>query len=196
MSLSRTGDWKIVMLLDGLDSEGKTTYQHIYEHSDGRKAYVGPGYCSDPDLEWILLKRSRENKFNKIRHAKREKISLYIISATWLIILTQAAFAITSKGAWVLISLFGYWLTQFGGVGFFNNFRDLVIRSPKFQTEKYLLNFLIVSCFIFCGHLLIHFGKLHSISILFVQVPVLWFGLFMGMIEGFLQKWKALIYYV
>ena len=53
MSLRRTGDWQIVMFLDGVDSEGKTTYQHIYEHSDGRKAYVGPGYCSDPDLEWI-----------------------------------------------------------------------------------------------------------------------------------------------
>ena len=62
MSLSRTGDWKIVMHADGVDSEGKNTYQHIYQHKDGRKAYVGPGYCSDPDLEWILFKRNRENK--------------------------------------------------------------------------------------------------------------------------------------
>ena len=55
MSLRRTGDWQIVMFLDGVDWDGKSTYQHIYEHSDGRKAFVGPGYCSDPDLEWILF---------------------------------------------------------------------------------------------------------------------------------------------
>ena len=190
MSLSRTGDWKIVMLLDGLDSEGKTTYQHIYEHSDGRKAYVGPGYCSDPDLEWILLKRSRENKFNKIRHAKREKISLYIISATWLILLTQAVFVITSKGAWVLFSLLGYWLTQFGGIGFFNNFRDLIIRSQKLQIERKLLHFVIVIGFVYCGHWLIYIGKLHSLSIIFLQIPLLWFGLFMGIVKATLDKWQ------
>ena len=59
MSLGRTGDWQIVMYLDGVDAEGKKTYQHIYEHQDGRKAYVGPGYCSDPDLEWILFQTER-----------------------------------------------------------------------------------------------------------------------------------------
>ena len=105
MSLGRTGDWQIVMYLDGVDSEGETTYQHIYEHSDGRKAYVGPGYCSDPDLEWILFKRNIENKLWNSRQAKRGKISLYIFSATWLIILTQTGFAISSKGAWALLSL-------------------------------------------------------------------------------------------
>ena len=62
MALSRTGDWKIVMYVDGVDSEGKNTYQHIYQHKDGRKAYVGPGYCSDPDLEWILFQKNREIK--------------------------------------------------------------------------------------------------------------------------------------
>ena len=49
-----TGDWCIVMLIDGTDSEGKTKYQQIYQHQKGRKACVGPGYCSDPDLEWLL----------------------------------------------------------------------------------------------------------------------------------------------
>ena len=140
-------DWRIVMLIDGTDASGKLTYQHVYQHSDGRKAYVGPGYCSDPDLEWILFKRNRENKLLNRSKAKREIISLYITSATWLIILSQAAFAITSKGVLVFLSLLGYWLTQLGGAGagagFFNNFRDLLIRSPKFQSEKKFLHFLI-----------------------------------------------------
>ena len=190
MSLRRTGDWQIVMFLDGVDSEGKTTYQHIYEHIDGRKAYVGPGYCSDPDLEWILFKRNIENKLWNSRQAKRGKISLYIFSATWLIILIQTGFAISSKGAWALLSLLGYWLTQIGGVGFFNNFRDLVIRSPKLQSEKKLLHFLIVIGFIYCGHWLIHIGKLNSLSILFLQIPLLWFGLFMGIVKATLDKWQ------
>ena len=73
MSLSRTGDWKIVMQADGVDSEGKNTYQHIYQHKDGRKAYVGPGYCSEPDLEWILFQKDRETKAWNKRYAKREK---------------------------------------------------------------------------------------------------------------------------
>ena len=39
-----TGDWRIVMLIDGTDTEGKATYQQIYQHQDGRKACVGPGF--------------------------------------------------------------------------------------------------------------------------------------------------------
>ena len=190
MSLSRTGDWQIVMFLDGVDSDGETTYQHIYEHSDGRKAYVGPGYCSDPDLEWILFLKDRERKTWEITYAKREKISLYINIGAGLIILTQTAIAIPAKGAWVLLSILGYLATQFGGLGFFNNFRDLVIRSPNFQSEKKLLHFLIVIVFIYIGYWLIRLGTLHNLSILFLQIPLLWFGLFMGIVEGALQKWK------
>ena len=51
MSLIGTGDWRVVMLIDGTDTKGKATYQQIDQHQDGRKACVGPGYCSDPDLE-------------------------------------------------------------------------------------------------------------------------------------------------
>ena len=190
MSSMNPSDWRIVMLIDGTDASGKLTYQHVYQHSDGRKAYVGPGYCSDPDLEWILFKRNRENKLWNRRQAKRGKISLYIVSAIWLIILSQAAFAITSKGVLVFLSVLGYWLTQLGGVGFFNNFRDLIIRSPNLQSEKKLLHFLIVIGFIYCGHWLIHIGKLHSLSIVFLQIPLLWFGLFMGIVKATLDKWQ------
>ena len=191
MSSTKLSDWRIVMLIDGTDASGKLTYQHVYQHRDGRKAYVGPGYCSDPDLEWILFIKNRERKAWEITYTRRGKIGFYINLAASLIVLIQAALAFPEKGAWVILSILGYWATQFGGVGFFNNFRDLIIRSSKFRSEKKFLHFLIVSCFIFCGHLLIGFGRLHSISILFLQVPLLWFGLFMGMINGLVQKWKA-----
>ncbi len=52
------------------------------------------------------------------------------------------------------------------------------------------LYFLIVICVIYFGHWLIHIGQLHSLSILFLEIPVLWFGLFMGLVEGALHKWK------
>ena len=50
----KTGDWRIVMLIDGTDKEGKATYQQIYQHQDERKACVFPGYCSDPGLELLF----------------------------------------------------------------------------------------------------------------------------------------------
>ena len=190
MSLSRTGDWKIVMHADGVDSKGQNTYQHIYQHKDGRKAYVSPGYCSDPDLEWILFQKNREIKAWIKRCAKREKISFYVFAAAWLALLIEGVSSYQEKGILVLLSIFGYWITQVGGLGFFNNFRDLIIRKTSFHGERKTTNFLIIICVISVGHLLIHFGKLHTLSILFLQIPVLWFGLFMGLVEGALQKWK------
>ena len=190
MSSMNPSDWRIVMLIEGTDASGKLTYQHVYQHSDGRKAYVGPGYCSDPDLEWILFQKDRARNLWNVRYAKRRKISLYLIFFAWFIILVQGAIAIPSKGAWVIISLLGYWLTQIGALGFFNNFRDLIIKSPHYLSKKKFLHFLIVICFISLGHCLIHIGKFHSLSILFLEIPVLWFALFMGIVEGTLDKWK------
>ena len=86
--------------LDGVDSEGETTYQHIYEHSDGRKAYVGPGYCSDPDLEWILFKRNRKKKEWNIRQNKSTKINLYLISIPWVNYPSACSLLYSYKGVW------------------------------------------------------------------------------------------------
>ena len=69
----KTGHWRIVMLIDGTDTEGKATYQQIYQHKDGRKACVAPGYCSDPDLEWLLLQKDRTIKAWNKKHTKRKK---------------------------------------------------------------------------------------------------------------------------
>tara|TARA_Y100000746_G_C15230995_1_gene337422 strand:- start:65 stop:649 length:585 start_codon:yes stop_codon:yes gene_type:complete len=190
MASRRTGEWKIVMYVDGVDSEGKSTYQHIYQHKDGRKAYVGPDYCSDPDLEWILFHKNRETKAWNKRYAKREKISFYVFAAAWLALLIQGVSSYQEKGILVLLSILGYWVTKSGGLGFINNFRDLIIRKTSFHGERKIANFLIVICVIYFGHWLIHIGQLHSLSILFLEIPVLWFGLFMGLVEGALHKWK------
>ena len=88
MSLMKIGNWRVVMLIDGTDTEGKATYQQIYQHKDGRKACVGPGYCSDPDLEWLLLQKDRQIKaWNKKRTKKI--ITRYVFSAVWIFILIQ-----------------------------------------------------------------------------------------------------------
>ena len=41
MSLMKTVNWHIFMLIDGTYTEGKATYQQIYQHKNSRKAYVG-----------------------------------------------------------------------------------------------------------------------------------------------------------
>ena len=74
MSLMKIGNWRVVMLIDGTDTEGKATYQQIYQHQDGRKACVGPGYCSDPDLEWLLLQKDRKIKAWNTKRTKRKKL--------------------------------------------------------------------------------------------------------------------------
>ena len=191
MSLGRTGDWQIVMYLDGVDADGETTYQHIYEHKDGRKAYVGPGYCSDPDLEWILFQTERKIKAWNIKLAKKEKITIYTTSAAWLTIIIQGAANISENGAFVLLSILGYWIIEIGSLGFFNNFKDLTIRKRHDQLEQKIIHLLIVSCFIYLGQILIVLGKFNNLSIFILQVPIAWFGCFMGLIKGFFQEWKC-----
>ena len=190
MSFREAGDWQIVMYLDGVDAKGQMTYQHIYEHRDGRRAYVGPGYCSDPDLEWILFQQKRKSEEWGKRRKQREKINSIVFSAAWLTLVIDAVSTYPEKGAWVCLSILGYWFTQFGGLGFFNNFRDLIISNTSFPSKRKIIHFLIVISFIYLGHWLIDIGKLHTLSILFLQIPLVWFGLFMGLVEGALQKWK------
>ena len=190
MSYIKTGDWHIVMFLDGIDANGINTYQHVYLHKDGRKAYVGPGYCSDPDLEWILFQKDRRMKEWSGRQDKRKKVSQFAISTAWIIILIKGALAIPLQGTWVLISILGYWLAQLGSYGFFNNFRALLIRGPTYRADKKIRNLFVVSCFIYIGHLLIGIGKFDNLSFLFLQIHVLWFACFMGIVEAALDKWK------
>ena len=191
MLLSETGDWQILMYLEGIDSEGKTTYQHIYEHKDGRKAYVGPGYCSDPDLEWILFQTQRKRKARKMKNTKKEKISFYTISAAWLTVIIQGAMRISGAGAWVFLSILGYWIIEIGSLGFFNNFKVLMSWNRHTQFEQKIIQLLIVSCFIILGKILIDFGKFDILSIFILQIPLAWFGCFMGLIKGAFQEWKC-----
>ena len=112
MSFTGTGDWRIVMLIDGTDTEGKATYQQIYQHQDGRKACVGPGFCSDPDLEWLLLQKDRKIKAWNKKHTKRKKVSRNVFTTVWIFILIKGVLAIPEHGAWVPFSVWGYGATQ------------------------------------------------------------------------------------
>ena len=82
MSFMKTGNWRVVMLIDGTDTEGKATYQQIYQHKDGRKACVGPGYCSDPDLEWLLLQKDRTIKaWNKNIQKEKKSFVMFLLQS-------------------------------------------------------------------------------------------------------------------
>ena len=131
MSFMETGDWRIVMCIDGTDTDGKATYQHIYQHQDGRKACVGPGFCSDPDLEWLLLQKDRKIKAWNKKHTKRKKVSRHVFTAGWIFILIQGVLAIPEHGAWVPFSVWGYGATQTFSFGLIDGFRNLLISSPN-----------------------------------------------------------------
>ena len=191
MSFMETGDWRIVMFIDGTDTEGKATYQQIYQHQDGRKACVSPGYCSDPDLEWLLLQKDRKIKAWNKKHTKRKKITLYVFNAAWILILIQGVLAIPEHGAWVPFSVWGYGATQTFSFGLIHGFRNLLIPSPKHQYKPKDISLNIIGCliFLFLSHWLIDIGRFKSLSILFVQLPLFWFGCFMGFIEELLKIW-------
>ena len=191
MSFMETGKWRIVMLIDGTDTEGRATYQQIYQHQDGRKACVGPGYCSDPDLEWLLLQKDRKIKAWNTRHTKRKKIIRYVFYAAWIFILIQGVLAIPEHGAWVPFSVWGYGATQTFSFGLINGFRDLLISSPNYLWKQKDISLNIFGCliFLFLSHWLIDIGRFNSLSILFVQLPLFWFGCFMGFIEELLKIW-------
>ena len=65
MSFMETGDWSIVMLIDGTGMDGKATYQQIYKHQDGRKACVGHGMGIAVIQSWNGF---YYKKIEKLRH--------------------------------------------------------------------------------------------------------------------------------
>ena len=97
------------------------------KHKNSRKACVGPGFCSDPDLEWLLLQKDRKIKAWNTRHTKRKKIIRYVFYAAWIFILIQGVLEIPEHGAWVPFSVWGYGATQTFSFGLINGFRDLLI---------------------------------------------------------------------
>ena len=103
--------------------------------------------------------KDRETKAWNKRYAKREKISFYVLAAAWLALLIQGVSSYQEKGILVLLSILGYWVTKSGGLGFFNNFRDLIIRKTSFHGERKIANFLIVICVIYFGFLAWAFGN-------------------------------------
>ena len=191
MSFMKTGNWHVVMLIDGTDTEGKATYQQIYQHQNGRKAYVSPGYCSDLDLEWLLLQKNRKIKAWNKKHTKRKKITRYVFTAVWIFILIQGVLAIPEHGAWVPFSVWGYGATQTFSFGLIDGFRNLLIPSQKNQYKPKDISLNIFGCliFLFLSHWLIDIGRFNSLSILFLQLPLFWFSCFMGFIEELLKIW-------
>jgi hypothetical protein len=108
----KIGDWEIIQLNDYADEEW--SYEHIYRHSDGREAVVGPGgYCSDPDLSWLLHRRERKKK----QMARIKIATSFCLNAAWLPIGIQGLQQCLASNWIALISLLGYAICCLGAYG-------------------------------------------------------------------------------
>ena len=134
-------------------------------------------------------------KIERLRHGikniPKEKITRYVFTAVWIFILIQGVLAIPEHGAWVPFSVWGYGATQTFSFGLINGFRNLLISSPNYLGNPKDISLNIFGCliFLFLSHWLIDIGRFNSLSILFVQLPLFWFGCFMGFIEEVLKIW-------
>ena len=108
----KIGDWEIIQFIDYEDEEW--SYEHIYQHADGREAVVGPGgYCSDPDLSWLLHQRKRKKK-----QIARIKIATSIcLNAAWLPVGIQGLQQCLATGWIALVSVLGYAICCVGAYG-------------------------------------------------------------------------------
>ena len=108
----KIGDWEIIQFNDYENDEW--SYEHIYKHADGRVAIVGPGgYCSDPDLSWLLHRSER-----KIKQMARIKIAISIcLNAVWLPVVIQGIQQCHDSGWIALASIIGYGICSLGSFG-------------------------------------------------------------------------------
>ena len=142
-------------------------------------------------MEWLLLLKDRKIKAWNTRHTKRKKIIRYVFYAAWIFILIQGVLAIPEHGAWVPFSVWGYGATQTFSFGLIHGFRNLLIPSPNYLGNPKDISLNIFGCliFLFLSHWLIDIGRFNNLSILFLQLPLFWFGCFMGFIEELLKIW-------
>ena len=139
----------------------------------------------------IWNEKDRQIKAWNKKRTKRKKITRYVFSAVWIFILIQGVLAIPEHGAWVPFSVWGYGATQTFSFGLINGFRDLLISSPNYlcKPKDIFLNICGCLIFLFLSHWLIDIGRFNNLSILFLQLPLFWFGCFMGFIEELLKIW-------
>ena len=177
MSINRgIGGWELVELIDFVDP---WSYEHIYRHADGREAVVGPdGYCSDPDLGWLLYKHEQS-----LKREARVNVALSIaLNAPWLVITIQA---IVNSGWKAIFTFAGYGICSFSAFGGWN----ALLLSAGQNDRASRLNLLMVCCPLYLtGSLLISAGHSNMLHLATLQIPLLVVSLAIGLIGSLKQR--------
>ena len=169
------GGWKIVMHYDCDPSNGGPPYVNVWEHLDGRQSQEGPGFCDDPDLEFLLFQQQREEQ----KRRKTRDIWHRLMYWPWLIVIIQGVISFPTNGFWIVLSFIGSFLL-FAVVPF-------VCESyPFLQNRKYFFRSLLA---VFVSLLLIEAGKFNSLSIGLFDMPLYCFASFLGLSNFYINRY-------
>ena len=158
------GDWHIIQFIDYDDAEW--SYAHIYRHADGREAVVGPGgYCSDPDLSWLLHRRRRKKK----QMARIAIATSICLNAAWLPVGIQGLQQCFTSGWIALVSIFGYAICCFSSFGSWN----ALILADSIKSWKESFKMLVICLPLYlAGAGLISFGGFTAITLGGLRIPL------------------------
>ena len=176
----KIGDWEIIQFIDYEDEEW--SYEHIYQHADGREAVVGPGgYCSDPDLSWLLEQRKRKKK----QIARITIATSICLNAAWLPVGIQGLQQCLATGWIALVSVIGYAICCLGAYGIWN---ALMLPDYKNSWKGRAQMLLICGSMFAAGSGLITVGSFTAITLGGLQISLVLASAMLGL-AGHLDYW-------
>ena len=178
----KIGDWQIIQFIDYEDEEW--SYEHIYRHADGREAVVGPGgYCSDPDLSWLLVQRKRKKK-----QIGRITIATSIcLNAAWLPVGIQGLQQCLATGWIALVSVLGYAICCLGAYGIWN---ALMLPDYKNNWKGRAQMLLICGSLFAAGSGLIAIGSFSTITLGGLQISLVLASAMLGLAGSLAYRWR------
>jgi len=172
------GGWNLIELRDFDDPNW--SYEYVYSHHDSRKAVVGPGgYCSDPDLGWLLCQRERRKK-------RQSQINAALSTALNAPMLLVAIQAIWTSGLRGLPTIAGYAICSCAAFGSWN---AILLRSVH-DGFKGRLQILVLCIPLFIlGGLLISHGQANQPKLSNAAFALLALSVTMGLLGSAKLTW-------
>ena len=180
----KIGDWQIIQFIDYEDEEW--SYEHIYRHADGREAVVGPGgYCSDPDLSWLLEQRKRKKK----QIARITIATSICLNAAWLPVGIQGLQQCLATGWIALVSVLGYAICCLGAYGIWN---ALMLPDYKNSWKGRAQMLLICGSMFAAGSGLIAIGSFTTITLGGIRAPLVLSSSVLGLAGSLAYRWRQM----
>jgi hypothetical protein len=178
----KIGDWEIIQFIDYEDEEW--SYEHIYRHADGREAVVGPGgYCSDPDLGWLL----HRHEIKKKQMARIKIATSIFLNAAWLPVGIQGLQQCLATGLIALVSILGYAICCLGAYGSWHALFPPGYKNSWKGRAKILL---ICGSMYALGSGLIAVGSFTAIALAGIRVPLVLTSAVLGLAGRVANQWQ------